>query len=376
MNALQRSLFSIAGAALVAASLACSTEPAFAAARRRSVTPGGPRHVSGINATVQFAPQPVRGKGAQQLAWEVILRNDSDREITIETIEVLRGGSDRLFANYNGPALRPSIINLPPRPANSPRPQERIGAREGAVILFLVAQPSLDDIPPLLEHRFRFTDGTVVRGVMTSVNLAPPPVLSAPLRGGNWRAWNGLGSDSLHRRAGAMVDGRSTFAQRFAIDWARVDASGKTYSGDRRRNTSYYAYGMDVLAPADGVVTIVKDGLPDNIPQLPPVVPITLETLTGNYVVIDIGNNQFAVAAHLKPGSIAVRAGDRVTKGMRLAQLGNSGNSSEPHLHFHLCDASSNVGCEGLPYVLDHFSTPTGPRQLELPMKDEVVDFH
>ncbi|HEX8619459.1 MAG TPA: M23 family metallopeptidase [Thermoanaerobaculia bacterium] len=378
MNILRRPILLFTGAVLLAASIACQSGEAFASSRRRAVSPIRPRTVAGISATVQFPPQPVKAAGAQQLAWEVIFRNDSGREVTLEQVEVLSGGSGNVLAAYSGSTLRPLLMNLPPRPATSTRPAERIGTGEAAILFFLVAVPSLEEIPPVLDHRIRFTSGSsqeTLRGIVTQVRATPPPVLIAPLAGGPWKAFNALSIDSPHRRAGAAVDGRTTFAQRYAIDWARIDAGGKTYSGDKRNNRSYYSYGVDVLAPADGVVTFVKDGIPDNVPQQAPRVPITVETITGNYVTIDIGGNQFLVAAHLQPGSLAVRPGDHVTRGMLLGRLGNSGNSTEPHLHIHLCDANSNLGCEGLPYVLDHYTTPAGPRQLELPMKDEVAVF-
>ena len=165
------------------------------------------------------------------------------------------------------------------------------------------------------------------------------------------------------------------FPQRYAIDWVQVDARGSSYTGDVRRNSSFYAYGEDLLASADGVVTAIGDGIPDNIPGQEPVVPITLETITGNYVLLQLSGNRYALYAHLQPGSLRVRQGDRVTKGTVLGLVGNSGNSTEPHLHFHLCDANATLACEGLPYVYDHFSTTAGPKQFELPGDRVIVDF-
>ncbi len=85
--------------------------------------------------------------------------------------------------------------------------------------------------------------------------------------------------------------------------------------------------------------------------------PITLETVGGNYVALDLGGNRFAFYAHLQPGSIKAKVGDRVRKGQVLALLGNSGNSTEPHLHFQVTDGNSPLGSEGLPYVFDSGET-------------------
>jgi len=142
-----------------------------------------------------------------------------------------------------------------------------------------------------------------------------------------------------------------------------------------RLNTSFFAYGQELLAVADGVVTGTKDGIPENVPRQTPVVPITLETVAGNYVILEVAEGEWALYAHLQPGSLRVKVGDRVTKGTPIALLGNSGNSTEPHLHFHICDRNATIACDGLPYVFDHFSTTDGRKLLELPMNNAVVDF-
>ena len=90
---------------------------------------------------------------------------------------------------------------------------------------------------------------------------------------------------------------------------------------------------------ADGKVVGVKDGIMENVPNAAKMaVPITLETIGGNYVMEDIGGGRYAFYAHLIPGTIAVKVGDSVRASERLAKLGDSGNSTEPHLHFHICD--------------------------------------
>src|SRR5262249_54575496 len=84
-------------------------------------------------------------------------------------------------------------------------------------------------------------------------------------------------------------------------------------------------------------------------------VDINLQTVAGNYVIVDIGEGRFAFYAHLQPNSLRVKRGDRVREGQVLALLGNSGNSDAPHLHFHICDRASPLGCEGLRYELAAF---------------------
>jgi len=108
-------------------------------------------------------------------------------------------------------------------------------------------------------------------------------------------------------------------------------------------------------------------------------VPITLETIGGNHVVLDLGHRRFAFYAHLQPGSLKVKVGDRVKRGQVLGLVGNSGNSTEPHLHFHLADSISPLGSEGVPYALDSFDTKAKSggaatkHKQEIPLEDEVV---
>jgi murein DD-endopeptidase MepM/ murein hydrolase activator NlpD len=204
--------------------------------------------------------------------------------------------------------------------------------------------------------------------------------LGAPLPGSGWRAANGPADLSQHRRALMPIDGRAHIAQRFAIDSVKEAADGKTFHGDEKKNASYLAYASEVLAVADGKIVEVKDGLPEN----PPgglALPTTLETVAGNHILLDLGGGRRALYAHLKPGSLRVKVGDPVKRGQVIALLGNTGNSTEPHLHFQVAEGDSPLGAEGVPYLLEHYFTrgsANGRREAhgnELPTENELVDF-
>jgi len=137
-------------------------------------------------------------------------------------------------------------------------------------------------------------------------------------------------------------------------------------------------------------VTETKDGIPENVPGIDSrAVPITLETVGGNHVILDIGGGHFAFYAHLQPGSLRVKLGEKVRRGQVVGLVGNSGNSTEPHLHFHIENGSSPLGAEGLPYSLASFEVvgrgegwkpadAKGPAEVhknEIPMENEVVNF-
>ena len=217
-------------------------------------------------------------------------------------------------------------------------------------------------IPDKLVHRVITTD-SVARGATIATHHNSLHVLGPPLEGPDWLAADGPGNDpdNHHRRGILIVDGRPVISRRYAIDWKQVK-DGVSFSGDPQDKQSYYAYGKDVLAVADGRVVTARDGLPDNIPghndAFHPAVPITLETVAGNTITIDLGDGQFAYYMHLQSGSLQVKAGDRVRRGQVLARVGCSGDAREPHLHFEVTDSPKLVAGEGLPYVIEQL-----PRQ-------------
>ena len=155
-----------------------------------------------------------------------------------------------------------------------------------------------------------------------------------------------------------ISNGRAIIAQRFAIDVVGLDENGLAAVGeiDGTPNEDWFGFGAELIAVAEGVVRAIRDGVPDRSPlaQLPPVIEVTLEAAAGNYVVLELGTNTFALYAHLQEGSVAVEVGQRVRRGDMLGRLGNSGNTSGPHLHFHISDAPGLDG-EGLPFEIDSF---------------------
>jgi len=149
------------------------------------------------------------------------------------------------------------------------------------------------------------------------------------------------------------------FAQRFAIDWEQIDESRRFVNGDPADPASYTIYGKQVIAATDGRVVEVLDGLPNQVPgALPQHLPLT--EVDGNSIVQDIGGGAYALYAHMQPGSIRVRQGHMLRRGDPIGLVGNSGNSSAPHLHFHVMDGPSPLGGSGIPYVLDRFLVTGG----------------
>jgi hypothetical protein len=169
-------------------------------------------------------------------------------------------------------------------------------------------------------------------------------------------AVNGPSNTSGHRRTAVPLYGEAQIGQRFATDWIKLGADGRAFHGDSLVNRNWYGYGTPVFAVADGIVSETKDSIIENVPFSPTMaVPITFETVGGNHVILDLGGGHFAFYAHLQPGSLKVKLGDRIRRGQPIGLLGNSGNSTAPHLHFHVTNGNSPLGSEGLPWVWDKF---------------------
>jgi hypothetical protein len=119
--------------------------------------------------------------------------------------------------------------------------------------------------------------------------------------------------------------------QRFAFDFLGANEEGKTRKGESPVNEDYFAFGREILAPAQGKITDVISGVRDNVPG-----SMNPYSALGNTVFIQHRQHEVSVLAHLKLGSIKVKVGDKVKRGQVIGLCGNSGNSSEPHLHYHL----------------------------------------
>jgi len=120
-------------------------------------------------------------------------------------------------------------------------------------------------------------------------------------------------------------------AQKNAFDFVITDEHNKTFKTDGETNEDYYAFGQKLIAPCDAEVVLVVDGIKDNVPgELNPIY------VPGNTVILKSSNEEYLFFAHFKQHSIVVHEGQKVKQGELLGLCGNSGNSSEAHLHFHI----------------------------------------
>lgn len=187
-----------------------------------------------------------------------------------------------------------------------------------------------------------------------------PVELQSPVRG-RWIAINGPGSK-------VPSHGTHSAGQTYALDLVYWPDDTETWSAVHRspltrRPETFPGFGQPVLAPADARVVRTQGFWRDHRSRnsWPALAYFYVEAslreligpsgLLGNHVVLDLGDGTYAAFAHLKRGSITVSKGQTVRAGQQIAECGNSGNSSEPHLHFQLMDSARPAFAAGLPFA-------------------------
>jgi murein DD-endopeptidase MepM/ murein hydrolase activator NlpD len=308
---------------------------------------------------VHNRPKVIRGHGASFLVYELELTNTGRREATILALDVI--AQKRTLAHLTGTDLE-DVLEQTGR-------DTLVNARVpggGAAVAFLwlrFAKPA--DVPRSVAHRLSVSVDNFTEPVTSELADAEIEesrlVIDPPLRGGPWFAGNGPDNTSGHRRVFVPIGGNAWLAQRFAIDFMRFDPQGRSQTGDGTRNPDYPSYGQEVVSVADARVLSVVDGIAENAPGKGRAVPITLATVAGNQISLDLGGGFTAFYAHLQPGSVRVKVGDRVRRGQVLGLVGNSGNSTGPHLHFQISRGGSILGSEGVPFVYREYQRVTGP---------------
>jgi murein DD-endopeptidase MepM/ murein hydrolase activator NlpD len=345
--------------AALAVSLVAATGSASAAARtdNDSVTP------LIVTPVTQKVVTPVRGSdGRWHILYEIMITNSVSRTATLRAVSIVDGRSGRPIRRLGRKALiaTGALHQLDRAPVKS----TQIPAGAARLVTLNASFASRSAIPrsvaqrlelraqnPFTEKLQNFAYG--VARIPLSRDL--PPLLDAPLDGEGWIASDGCCTPSGHVNATFGLDGKLQAAERFAIDWLRVDPQGRMYNGDPAVLTNWYSYGAPVKAMGPGKVVSAVDGLPD---QRPGTKPTELEfgDLPGNVVVVQGAHGLSEVYAHLVPGSVTVKAGDRVQTGQVLGRLGNSGGSLAPHLHMHVVNGAKAGLDDGYPYMLRSFA--------------------
>jgi len=333
-----------------------------------AVSPGVPgADVFTPLAVSAFTPRTIAFPGTDgrtHVVYELLLTNTNVTLATVEDVVVVDAANpSNTLDTYDGKKLLTALRTT----GNSAAETTAIEFNGSRLLMISFALDPGATVPKKLLHHIKFQGATSpspkpAAPVEVSYTVAPIEIetkfqhIGAPLSGAGWVAMNGCCEVGVHRSSSIACNGGLYLAQRFAIDWMQLDKNEKFINGDASDVHSYFGYGARVLAVADGTVVGIEDSLEDQKPgTLPDPATINMGNVDGNHIVLDLGGGVYAFYAHLQKGSLAVKLGERVKRSQVLAKLGNTGNSSAPHLHFHLMQSQSVLCSNGIPYAIDSF---------------------
>lgn len=297
--------------------------------------------------------------GKTHLAYELLLTNVLGQPVTLNTVSVQSDGFELLRLEADD--LTPWV-----RPLGAAGPGRVLAAGQQATVMLDVILLRGAEPPKKLTHLIELSpetpmppivDATMQQEVApTEVSAAKPVVISSPVKGKNWLDGNSCCDVTPHRQAINPINGSLFAPERFAIDFVQLDADGKIFSGAIDSFDSYDYFGADIVAVADGPIVSMSWDLPDVQPGAHPT-GLTLQQYGGNHIVQDIGGGRYAFYAHLRGGNPeGLEVGQKLKRRQVIGQLGNSGNTDMPHLHFHIMDSPLPLGSNGLPFLIESFA--------------------
>ena len=322
----------------------------------QTMNAGESEQMTPILLSVEHAPVPFRGSdGRMHLAYEIWMTNFSSADSTIEKVEILSDGA--VIETMDSAEIARRL-----QPAGMREATGTLAKSSQALLFVHVTMPAGDLVPHQLSHRVTAHvtaappghQELVEMGGATQVDERRVAHIGPPLMGEGFISADSCCDATRHTRAALPANGRVWIAQRYAVDWEQMDGTHRIYSGPREKLESYSIFGKPAIAVADATVVSVTDGAPEQTPGKYPT-NIALDAADGNSVILDLGSGRYALYAHMQPGSIKVRANQKVKRGQVLGLVGNSGNSLAPHLHFQVTDGPNSLTSNGLPYEIDQF---------------------
>lgn len=315
-------------------------------------------------------PRPVKlSDGKTYLMYELMVTNATTSNYAINKLALKDPlNKDAAIAEYNVDEIMAHL-----RPAPKEGPTNIVKAHETVVITFSLSLEG-KKVPKAIDHILSVKTDTPIsilpaetdeRIARTRVDTTPPVVIGPPLDGDNWLAAN-VADNYGHRNAFFPMNGGWIIPERWAVDYVKLDNDNRVVTGDINDLNSYPAYNRDLLAVNDGTVIKVVDEFPD-LEIGKTLENMSLANLGGNYILLDIGNGYTAFYAHIIKGTMKVKEGEKVKRGQVLAKLGNSGNSTGPHLHFHIVKGTDPIADQGMPYVINNFEVTKQASAAPLP---------
>lgn len=298
--------------------------------------------------------------GKVHVEYDLLVTNTLPVPANVTVVEVM-DPSGHMLGYSTGPDLAPRLQALLDQ-----KPLSAIPAN-GVAVIEMDLPLDRGEVPEHLTHRIAYEAPDAserirtllahfeIEGPQVALPGTPPLAIRPPVEGEDWLALRGCCRPNMHRNARVAAGTRIGTPELFAIDYVRLE-HGAIFSGDGTRVSQYSSFGAPVRAVADGTVVAVQDGLDDNIPQKPITTLHIPRDLGGNFVLQQLAPHVYAFYAHLKKGSVAVKAGDALKAGARLGALGSSGDATVPHLHFGLLDRPDFITGNSLPFVYDAFT--------------------
>lgn len=311
--------------------------------------------VSGQVAVSVLPTEPLLAttRDGQSVHCELVLTNRTDRELVLDSIEV------SVLDDRGALALRRSLTSNGMPGAIETVPVRKVPAN-GELVVFNPLH-SFDAAMPVskLRYTFRFESGESAEVDVRPRRYATKTTLMLPLAG-RVLVHDGRDFYSHHRRLNVRHDflrriGVTGVSGRYAYDFVVVDAEGRMHRGSGAKTEEWLGWAAPVLAPAAGKVVAAEGAIPDNTFEdgvLRIDAAVTMDkpiTIAGNYVVIDHGNGEWSMIAHLKQGTVKVRVGDTVNAGQELGAMGMSGDARIPHVHYQLQRGPDVFKDEGAP---------------------------
>jgi hypothetical protein len=289
----------------------------------------------------------------ERVFFHVVVHNVSTANIEVQWIrfDVVNSSGILFSGQYSGKALANLFDSAIDRKRIEPTPK-------GTVSLAPDQRKAISDV--FLD----FPKGFIGESMVVEVDYKAGPKgsskkISSPLRhvdGFSGRLpFEGVWYVSAEH--GYLDPHKRFLAEAYAYDFLQIGMNGKSFQRDGSRNSDFYAFGKKVLAAKEGTVVFVRTDITDNDPGDP-----NLNTPGGNVVVINHGDNQFGYYAHLKARSVSVRVGAVVKPGDPIGEVGNSGDSAEPHLHFHIMNGADPAQADGIPLVFQNWKAQSYSR--------------
>jgi hypothetical protein len=294
--------------------------------------------------------------------YELHIFNNTAHDISLKNLQILNGKGGNILEMFD--SLQLSVISGKWHDDIKATDPCIVPASSKAVVYLDLQLKVVSDVRELLHSlSYVYRDSQAKKNEVKMVTITGAPIdvlkgqgliLGAPVKGNSWAAVYDPAWVRGHRRVMFRFEGKPYIPARFAIDFVKLDSLGHYAKGSQDTVGNWFGHGLEVLAVADGVVASVRDDFAESF-TVSAHPGYDSSKATGNYVSIDIGNKAFAFYEHLKPNSIRVKPGQHVKKGEVIALLGFTGQSTGPHLHFHVANRNAPLEAEGVPYVFEKF---------------------